>query len=143
MRSIDDFSLLRQEVGRATTADAGPTSVLLCRGEPCGTALDGAILEAQSALVPDGYLLLITDDCPYEETLHVYRLNCQCAIVKHTCLGSVYTSGILRDVEPDGDVSLTFRFDGDSVYRLVLHASPRHFRCVSDGVFWPLQFLQN
>ena len=117
----------------------GPISAVLRDGEPVGTVLDGAVLEAQYE-IGGAFLLLVSDDCPYEETLHAYLIDEQGKVLDRADLGYAYTSGVLRNIKVTGEDTLEFEFTGSSLYRLVVHSRPRRFWNASGGAGEILRF---
>lgn len=114
---------------------------MLHQGRATGLTVNGAILEAQFTVNTDTYLLMLSDDCPYEETLRVYLLNTNHKIVDSARLAYAYTSGVLRDIQVVGDNMLDFMFTGSSCYRLMIHDRPRHFWNASGGIGEVFRFL--
>jgi hypothetical protein len=117
VRAIDEFSV-------APAAGAVPQSDLLWRGEPTGLRVDGISLERQWD-VGGGYLLFLTEDSPYEEGLHIYLLDQARRVADALEIASPYASGILRDVEVEGDAAISFVFFGDDRWRLDVHPGGR------------------
>jgi hypothetical protein len=138
MTVIDKFSLQRNAFGGSD--DSPPRASVLHEGRNTGLTIDGAILEAQYAL-DDSYLLLVTDDSPYEETLHVYLMNSEFEMIDSVHLGYAYTSGILRDVRIVAGNALEFTFSGSAVYRLTVHSEARHLWNAPRGPAEVLRFL--
>jgi hypothetical protein len=139
MTVIDSFSLRRNSSDSA--GDSQPTATVLREGRDIGLTIDGATLEGQFSL-GDSYLLLVTDDCPYEETLRAYLINGNFDVIESVSLGYAYTSGILRDLRIVAHNALEFIFSGNAVYRLTVHSEPRHVWNVSGGVGEVVRFLQ-
>ena len=100
-----------------------PRSQLLWRGEPTTVRVDGVTLEQQLQL-GDRYLLFLTEDSPYEEGLHIYLLDRDRRVLDGLELAAAYASGILRDVQPDGDGAVSFSFFGDDRWRLEVNDTP-------------------
>lgn len=134
MTATDEFSLVRQRSADGETPDQAPRAAVLRRGQPMGLTIDGATLEAQFTVNTDRYLLLVSDDCPYEETLHVYLLNADGKLMESARLAYAYTAGILRDLQVAENHVLEFTFTGSLRYRLQVHDRPRRFWNASGGV---------
>ncbi len=109
MIPIDGFRLQRlsDQPGQAVR------SALLWNDQPVGLILAGAVMEAQFTLPAGGYLLLVTDDCPFEEGLHIYLLNARRELVEQDILGCPYTAAIVENIKVAGDNVVTFSFIGD------------------------------
>lgn len=103
----------------------GPSSrgELLRHGAPTGVVINGAYIEQEFAR-GDQTLLLVTNDSPFEETLHCYLLDGHGSVSDHLELSGAYAPGTLRDVARAGDV-VTFSFFGDERWLLVVHSTPR------------------
>jgi len=106
---IQSFRLRRlpDQPGQAVKSD------LLWNDRPTRLILAGAVMEAQFSLPAGGYLLLVTDDCPFEEGLHIYLLNGRQELVEEDILGCPYTAAIVENVQVAGDNVVTFSFIGD------------------------------
>lgn len=117
MESITEFSL---------KPIAGPLaqSTLLWRGTPVGLVVDGLELEQQFCL-ETGYLLLLTENCPYEEGLHIYLLDAHRRARDAVELGAPYAPARLHNVQPHEPAALTFSFSGNDRWRLAVRAMPR------------------
>lgn len=93
-----------------------------------GTAtldLEGATLETQLEVAP-GYIVFVTDDCPYEERLQILLLASDLQVLEALEVGEPYTPGIFR-VLAMNERSVRFDFDGDP-YTLRVHKTPRRLR---------------
>lgn len=104
-------------LGTAEQTREGPRSQLIFRTRPLEMVVAGAVLEAQFA-TGDEFLLFVTDDCPYEEVLHLYLLDAGMAVVDRVDIGGPYAPGILRDLEPAGPACVEFSFIGNERWRV-------------------------
>lgn len=117
MDAIDTFSL---------ASHAGPyerwpsTTALFAEGRPTGTSVPGYVLEAQYRCA-DGYLLITSWDCPFEEANDFVLLDERFARRAHASLGVPYGSFLLESHTPAGPRELVLRYDGKTVYRLTIH----------------------
>jgi hypothetical protein len=108
-------------------------SQLVFDGEPVATMVEGRLLEAQFEF-GSVHVLILSDDCPYEEILHVYLLDDDLNALEHIELGTPLVSGVLRDVAIEGSDTVTFSFDGSTKYRLTVHPQPkRSIRSLPSG----------
>lgn len=101
-----------------------PRSRLVFRGELTPQRVAGVTLEAQFR-INDKYLLLVTEDVPYEEALHVYLLDDRLRILDELELSNTYTPGILRDLRVIAADELEFAFFGEDRWRLQVYDAPR------------------
>ena len=107
MKAITDFSVLPLgKEGHETCR-----SDLYWLGEKVRTAVQGIQVEAQYSF-DQGYLLFLSEACPYEEKLSIYLLDFDFGIRDTADLGQSYTPGVLQDVEVCGALELSFSFFG-------------------------------
>ena len=71
-----------------------------------------------------GYLLLMTEDCPFEEALHIYFFGEDGRLKDHLELAAPYTSGLVRGVEWAGANKLNFRFPAESSWQVEIRERP-------------------
>lgn len=96
-----------------------PSSELLLDGKPTGLIVTGAVLEA--ALEWQGWsIAFFTDDIPYEDMLRIYMFDATMTLVDAAVLGSRYSTGTFAELNLLPPNSLTFRFFGGTVWRLIL-----------------------
>lgn len=129
MQEIDIFSVTRHAENRSRL-----------RGLESELLLDGLILEAQYECSA-GYLLMLTEDCPFEEALHVYLLDRSLRPIDKLVLGKAYQPGILRDVKISGKESLEFSFFGGDKWQLRVLEKPCYDFSICAGewlVYLPL-----
>jgi hypothetical protein len=101
-----------------------PRSELLWQGRRIGVMVDGVRLEKQFE-VGLRYLVFLTEDCPYEEGLHIYLLDAERRPLDGLELSFPYTMGILGAVQPQGETALTFSFFGGDCWRLQVRDRPK------------------
>lgn len=118
MRPINRFEI-------APATHSGGKRHLLRDGEPTGLEIGGSILEAQFALADGGTLLFLTDDSPYDEGLHIYRLGPEGDIQDCAEASAPFTPGLFR-LEDVGEDWVQFRFHlNEALYRLSLIEKPQ------------------
>lgn len=133
MQPVTSFAL-RSEASVDDT-DRGPLSAVVRDGRDVGLTIAGATLEGQFILNTGEYLLLVTNNSPYEERLHLYLLDRDLRLAEKAEIGAAYTAGILRDLHPSATSdSLEFVFTNRSRFRLQVHASPGRFWNPSGGL---------
>ena len=105
-----------------------PQAELLRDGAGTGLRLDGALLEAQFERADGSALLLLTEDSPYDELLHVYLLDREGVLVDALEAGSrdgLSGAGILQlGRHGDGWLELEF-LKGDPACRIQLLPQPQ------------------
>lgn len=117
MRAIDSFVLEPVPSGGARVRH---------RAGSIDVAVPGSVLEAQFELEGErGFVLLLTDDRPYEETLYVVLLDRQGQKLETLALEEPYAPGMLSAVEIAAPSVLRFRFFAGRIHELEIHARPR------------------
>ena len=95
-----------------------PSSELLLNDKPSGLIVTGAVLEA--ALEWQGCsIAFFTDDIPYEDMLRIYMFDANMTLVDAAMLGWRYSTGTFAELNLQPPNSLTFRFFGGTVWRMV------------------------
>ena len=137
---VDDLSVRRLPGAK----DQPPRCQLIVDGQETGSELPGAVFEA-AADTNDGWLIFLTDDVPFEESLNICLIDRAFRIRDRVTLVWPGSSGTFRDPCPTGDNSLQFEFFGDRPWFVDLFKSPR-FRLplFSEpiGVFRPFGFTR-
>lgn len=96
-------------------------SIRLVRHDGTGIIeVDAVSLLAQYLLDNGDVLLVLDEDTPYEEQLHLALVR-DATIVDHVVISGLYASGIFRE-EDVGTDHLTFRFEGEAVWTVKVHA---------------------
>lgn len=122
VKVIDSFEVVD------VTAPDGPVRV---RHRGCGVEVEvpGVVLEAQLELdQPARYLLLLTEDRPYEEVLHAVLLDARGRQLQHAQLGEPYAAGVLGELAVQDPHTLRFRFHPGRLHHLEIHDRPRGLR---------------
>ena len=114
------FSLTPARAGENET----PRSNLLFDAALTGTTVPGVVLEGQYRF-GDLYLLLTTENIPYEEALHVLLLDQRFNVLDHLELSHPYASGVLSDLQHAGDSRLRFSLFGGDRWELSVLQAPR------------------
>lgn len=84
--------------------------------------IDAAELLEQYAISPSETLLVLDEDSPYEEQLHLVLAKGS-KIRDHILIGAPYTAGVFRIVGV-GDRIVQFRFEGDAVWSVTVRSHP-------------------
>jgi hypothetical protein len=101
-----------------------PKSRVVAGGAATATVVEGVVLEAQFRS-EQGFLLLTSDDTPFEEALHVRLLDAQYRLLDGVDLGQAYHPGLLRNLRVSGDAELCFSFFGDDSWLLRVEPQAR------------------
>ena len=96
--------------------DPEPRIDLLRNDTGAKITLDAATLVAQYILSSGDIVLVLDEDCPYEEQLHLVLIR-GAVVLDHLVVGAPFASGIYREIELGDDV-LAFGFSGDSIFVL-------------------------
>ena len=86
--------------------------------------LDGKCLEACVATGRE-YFLLLTNDVPFEETLHVYLVSASGVVLDSASLGACYTPAWVTGLVVLPPDRIAFAFFGDDCWRVTRYASPK------------------
>jgi hypothetical protein len=116
MTKADGFSV---KACSPSAGDKPPTCQLFYKGHDTGTRLPGALLEA-SFRVGDEWLLFLTDDIPFEESLEICLLDSKFQVADRATLAAPYAAGNFADLKVLSNHRLQFRFLGQGVWRLEL-----------------------
>ena len=121
MKETDRFQLKTLHASTAETPAAllsdGTRSAQLC----------GTALEAQFSVVPDRYLLVLTDGNPFEETLRFHLLDAELRSLDTLAVDAPYQSLVVKDVQADGERSILLRVNDGTRFRLAVNGSPLNF----------------
>ncbi|HVK53737.1 MAG TPA: hypothetical protein VM532_01790 [Burkholderiales bacterium] len=116
MQSVDFFTL-------APIEGELPQAKLLWRSESTGLVLDGVNLEHQ-VRIEDKYLLFLTENCPFEEGLHIYLIDDSRRVLDAVEIGAPYAPGVLKNVQQIGGAAMSFSFFGEDLWRLEVRDKP-------------------
>ncbi len=100
-----------------------PKIVLRSRDDGKRITIDAAILIEQYAIDDADTLLVLDEDTPYEEQLHLVLIR-KNRILDHIVIGTIYSSGIFKEVGAAGN-TLRFRFESDAVWSLSIDSAGR------------------
>ena len=115
VRHVQRFRTLRQR------REPTPEIALTPEGAAGLIIVDAAQLVAQYETASRDILLILDEDCPYEEQVHLALVRDD-AVADHIVIGAPYATGAFRELSTDGDV-LRFNFNGDDVWRVEVRTS--------------------
>lgn len=104
-------------------------------------AAGGRLIEAQFA-VRRRFLVVLSDDVPYEERLVFLLFDASPQLVDTLEFGAPYTPGLFRVVNTTETPSVVFTFEGDVRYELQIHDEPRRWLTSLPGVRRPGGFFR-
>ncbi|MFY3385807.1 hypothetical protein [Paracidovorax sp. MALMAid1276] len=125
--------------------DAPPQSHIVRNGQPTGRQVLGAVLEL-AAQWQSFYLLLTTDDTPFEELLHIHLLGADLRLLDSATLGGIYATGSFSPLDSTAPDTLRFRFIGGTDWSVqVLPEAGFRMPLLSEppGVSRPLGFTRH
>ncbi len=96
---------------------------ILINGNNTGIKVSGKILEAAIAVAEDYYLLFLTDDVIFEESLNITFIHLKMGILENLELGGQYSTGSFEKLHIEQD-SVNFRFIGDTTWTVKILKSP-------------------
>ena len=116
-------------------------SEVLLNGNSTGLLVAGKVLEAAVQVADNRYLLFITDDVIFEESLNIILIDLTLGILDKLELGQQYATGIFADLCLEAN-SASFRFIGDDLWTVSVLTHPALRLPFSDpaGVSRPVGF---
>jgi len=103
--------------------EPAPHIVLRQRDSGALARLDAAALITQYAVSDNRTLVVLDEDTPYEEQLHLALLQ-QGDVLDHVVIGGPYANGVFRADGASGD-TLRFRFESEALWTLRIRAEGR------------------
>lgn len=91
----------------------------MSHGQPTGTIIDGAVLEA-AIRWNDLVLAFVTDNTISQEAMHIYLFDAGFKVIDSAWLGSIFGTGVFSLVGICPPNTVRFRFLGDTVLILEL-----------------------
>ncbi|PCM44932.1 hypothetical protein [Marinobacter sp. ANT_B65] len=117
MEKTDQFS---SRLLKSSDDSQTPCLQLIKGDEPFGSPQKGALIEAQYQVDDDRYLLFITDDVPYEETLRIYLIAGNAEVLDSLEFGGYLANGTLEGLNVVGEQSIEFSFIHEKRCRLTV-----------------------
>lgn len=121
MQQVNSISLVM--VREATDVSQAQSDVVL-NGNSTGILVPGKVLEAAVQVNEQRYILFLTDDIIFEESLTIALIDVHDGLKEIVHLGNEYSTGIFADLQVT-DNSVDFRFIGDYIWILKVSDSPR------------------
>lgn len=87
-------------------------------------SIPGVVLEAQFMMKNHNFLILTSEDCPYEEALHIILMDELGSIIDKVEIGQEATPGIVKDIETLDDSRIKFKFIGDGYFTVDVLETP-------------------
>ncbi|MGB3621492.1 MAG: hypothetical protein WBA20_09110 [Ketobacter sp.] len=101
-----------------------PRVQLLLQGHTTGRKLKGRQLVDQYS-TGERYILITSDDNPFDEVLHIYLLDLELNILDEMNLSQPYTPGVYEAFRHYGE-HLEFRFFSEGIWCLKVRSRPKH-----------------
>lgn len=100
------------------------TSFAIIAGRTSKEPLEGTVLEA-CVQYGNQYLLFLTDDIPFEDSLRIHLLDKNLNRIDTVTLGAPYTTGHFRNLTLEDSGGITFEFFGDCVWEVSVSPQKR------------------
>lgn len=121
MQQVNSISLVK--VREATDVSQAQSDVVL-NGKSTGILVPGKVLEAAIQVNEQRFILFLTDDIIFEESLTIALIDVHDGLKEIVHLGNEYSTGTFADLQVTDD-SVDFRFIGDYIWTLKVSDSPR------------------
>ena len=116
----------------ANSEDELPRSKLYIDNSDTGLILTGAVLEA-AVKFRDHYLVFLTNDIPFEESLNIYYIDNNLTIIDAATLGAIYSTGHFRGLQLMEPNCVKFNFFGGTDWVVELFVTKqKHLPFFSD-----------
>lgn len=116
-------SIILVKVSETTDVSQAQSDVVL-NGKSTGIIVPGQVLEAAVQVNEQRYILFLTDDIIFEESLTIVLIDVHDGLKEIVRLGNEYSTGTFADLQVT-DHSVDFRFIGDYIWTLKVSDSPR------------------
>jgi hypothetical protein len=107
----------------ATELTQAQSDVVL-NGKSTGIIVPGQVLEAAVQVNGQRFILFLTDDIIFKESLTIVLIDVHNGLKEIVHLGNEYSTGSFLDLQVT-DNSVNFRFIGDNIWTLKVSDSPR------------------
>lgn len=121
MQKVNSISLAK--VREATDFSQAQSDVVI-NGNNTDIIVPGQVLEAAVQVNDQRYILFLTDDVIFEESLTIVLIDLQDGVKEVIRLGNEYSTGSFENLSVTAD-SIHFRFIGDSLWTIKTADSPR------------------
>lgn len=121
MQQVNSISLIK--VQEATEISQARSAVLI-NGNITGIIVPGEILEASVQVNEQLYVLFLTDDVIFEESLTIALIDFREGIKEIVYVGNEYTTGSFEALSITAD-KINFRFIGDYLWTVTVSDTPR------------------
>ncbi|EGT5659420.1 hypothetical protein AGJ34_21810 [Cronobacter dublinensis subsp. dublinensis] len=121
MQQVNSLSLIK--VQEATEISQARSEVLI-NGNITGIIVPGEILEASVQVNEQLYVLFLTDDVIFEESLTIALIDFREGIKEIVYVGNEYTTGSFEALSITAD-KINFRFIGDYLWTVTVSDTPR------------------
>ncbi|NHV09037.1 hypothetical protein G9X43_04045 [Cronobacter turicensis] len=121
MQLVNSISLIK--VQEATESSQARSEVLI-NGNITGIIVPGEILEASVKVNEQLYVLFLTDDVIFEESLTIALIDFREGIKEIVYVGNEYTTGNFEALSITAD-KINFRFMGDYLWTITVSDTPR------------------
>lgn len=121
MQQVDSLSLMK--VHEATDLSQARSAIIL-NGNITGVIVTGEILEASVQINEQRYVVFLTDDVIFEESLTIALIDLREGIKEIVSVGNEYSTGNFEALSITAD-RINFRFMGDYLWTVTVSDTPR------------------
>lgn len=121
MQQVNSIALVKVHEAPDVSQDQ---SDIVLHGKSTGIIVPGQVLEAAVQVHEQRYILFLTDDIIFEESLTIALIDVHDGLKEIVRLGNEYSTGTFADLQVTDD-SMDFRFIGDYIWTLKVSDSPR------------------
>ncbi|AYH00917.1 hypothetical protein F6Q07_16520 [Pectobacterium parmentieri] len=100
---------------------------VLLNGKATGVKVSGKVLEAAVKVDDVLYLIFLTDDVVFEESLNIFLIGLgrNNTVVDYASIGAMYSTGMFKNIRIASSDSVVFDFMDDVRWKVIVHASPK------------------
>ena len=121
MQQVNSISLVK--VREATDLSQAQCEVVI-NGNNTDIMVPGQVLEAAVQVNDQRFILFLTDDVIFEESLTIVLIDINDGVKEIVRMGNEYSTGSFEELSVTAD-SINFRFIGDSLWTIKTAESPR------------------
>lgn len=121
MQLVNSISLVK--VREATDLSQAQCDVVI-NGNNTDIMVPGQVLEAAVQVNDQRFILFLTDDVIFEESLTIVLIDINDGVKEIVRMGNAYSTGSFEELSVTVD-SINFRFIGDSLWTIKTAESPR------------------
>lgn len=100
---------------------------VLLNGKTTGVKVSGKVLEAAVKVDDVHYLIFLTDDVIFEESLNIFLISLggDNTVVDYASIGQMYSTGEFNNMRVYSSDSVVFDFMDNVQWKVIVHNSPK------------------